>query len=154
LDIIDQEILMHMQENAKLSMTAIGKLIGMSQPAVTERVKRLEEQGIITTYRTVVDKEKIGKSTVAFLLYRTMQCTDFVEYCANSPQVAECHRISGDFNYLIKVIVESTKELELFENEIIKYGDYSKTLISLSSPIEYKPIIPSDKVLKDLNKLA
>ncbi len=65
------------------------------------------------------------------------------------PQVVECHRISGEYNYLIKVVVESTKELELFENESMKFGN-STTLISLSSPIAYKPLIPSAMLIKDL----
>ncbi|MED4462560.1 Lrp/AsnC family transcriptional regulator [Metabacillus fastidiosus] len=153
MDSVDREILMYMQEDAKLSMTSIGKLIGMSQPAITERVKRLEEQGIIANYRTIVANDKIGKSTVAFILFRTTQCLNFVDYCEKTPQVVECHRISGEFNYLIKVVVESTKELELFENESMKYGN-STTLISLSSPIDYKPLIPSNNLLKDINKLG
>ncbi|MGH1286352.1 Lrp/AsnC family transcriptional regulator [Bacillus toyonensis] len=148
MDSVDQEILMHLQKDARLSMTSIGKLIGLSQPAVTERVKRLEEQGIISNYRTIVANDKIGKSTVAFILFRTTQCLNFVDYCENTPQVVECHRISGEYNYLIKVVVESTKELELFENESMKFGN-STTLISLSSPIAYKSLIPSAMLIKD-----
>lgn len=148
MDSVDKDILMHLQGDARLSMTSIGKLIGLSQPAVTERVKRLEEQGIISEYRTAVSNDKIGKPTVAFILFRTTQCLNFVEYCENTPKVVECHRISGEYNYLIKVVVESTKELELFENESMKYGN-STTLISLSSPIDYKPLLPSHVVLKD-----
>lgn len=148
MDSVDKDILMHLQGEARLSMTSIGKLIGLSQPAITERVKKLEEQGIISNYRTIVSKDKIGKSTVAFILFRTIQCLDFVDYCENTPQVVECHRISGEYNYLIKVVVESTKELELFENESMKYGN-STTLISLSSPIDYKPLLPSAMMLKD-----
>jgi Lrp/AsnC family leucine-responsive transcriptional regulator len=148
MDSVDQEILMHLKKDARLSMTSIGKLIGLSQPAVTEREKRLEEQGIISNYRTIVANDKIGKSTVAFILFRTTQCLNFVDYCENTPQVVECHRISGEYNYLIKVVVESTKELELFENESMKFGN-STTLISLSSPIAYKPLIPSAMLIKD-----
>ncbi|MGP7817330.1 Lrp/AsnC family transcriptional regulator [Niallia sp. 01092] len=143
MDSIDKDILIHLQEDARLSMTSIGKLIGLSQPAVTERVKRLEEQGVITNYRTIVSNEKIGKLTVAFILFRTTQCNNFVDYCEKNPQVVECHRISGEYNYLIKVVVDSTKAIELFENESMKYGN-STTLISLSSPIDYKPLLPSN----------
>ena len=148
MDSVDKDIIIHLQEDARLSMTSIGKLIGLSQPAVTERVKRLEEQGVIKRYRAVVSNEKVGKSTVAFILFRTTQCLNFVDYCENSPQVVECHRISGEHNYLIKVVVESTKELELFENESMMYGNFT-TLITLSSPIEHKPLLPSKKILKN-----
>lgn len=142
MDSIDRDILMHLQSDARLSMTSLGKLIGLSQPAITERVKRLEEHGVIKRYSAIVSNEKVGKSTVAFILFRTTKCNNFVDYCNEAPQVVECHRISGEYNYLIKVVVESTKELELFENESMKYGD-STTLISLSSPIENKPLIPN-----------
>ncbi|MED4886559.1 Lrp/AsnC family transcriptional regulator [Lysinibacillus fusiformis] len=142
MDSIDGDILMHLQSDARLSMTALGKLIGLSQPAITERVKRLEEQGVIKSYRAKVSNEKVGKSIVAFILFRTTKCNNFVDYCKQASQVVECHRISGEYNYLIKVVVESTKELELFENASMKYGD-STTLISLSSPIEDKPLIPN-----------
>ena len=142
MDSIDVDILMHLQSDARLSMTALGKLIGLSQPAITERVKRLEEQGVIKSYRAKVSNEKVGKPIVAFILFRTTTCNNFVDYCKQASQVVECHRISGEYNYLIKVVVESTKELELFENASMKYGD-STTLISLSSPIEDKPLIPN-----------
>ncbi|RDW16040.1 AsnC family transcriptional regulator [Oceanobacillus arenosus] len=142
MDSIDEDILMRLQSDARLSMTSLGKLVGLSQPAVTERVKRLEEQEVISSYNAIVSNEKVGKSTVAFILFRTTQCNNFVEYCKKASQVIECHRISGEYNYLIKVVVESTKELELLENEIMKYGN-STTLISLSSPIENKPLIPN-----------
>lgn len=142
MDSIDRDILMRLQSDARLSMTSLGKLIGLSQPAITERVKRLEEQGVIKRYSAIVSNEKVGKSTVAFILFRTTKCNNFVDYCKETPQVVECHRISGEYNYLIKVVVESTKELELFENDSMKYGD-STTLISLSSPIENKPLTPN-----------
>ncbi|WP_459502942.1 Lrp/AsnC family transcriptional regulator [Bacillus sp. C1] len=148
MDKVDQHILFHLQNDARLSMTSLGKLIGLSQPAVTERVKRMEEHGVIKQYRTIVSNDKIGKSTVAFMLFRTTQCNNFVGYCEDAPQVVECHRISGEYNYLIKVIVASTKELEQFENQSMKYGS-STTLISLSSPVEYKPLVPSDTLIKE-----
>lgn len=142
MDSIDGDILRYLQSDARLSMTALGKCIGLSQPAVTERVKRLEEQGVIKGYRAKISNEKVGKAIVAFILFRTTKCNNFVDYCKEASQVIECHRISGEYNYLIKVVVESTKELELFENDSMRYGD-STTLISLSSPIEEKALIPN-----------
>ncbi|WP_443146845.1 Lrp/AsnC family transcriptional regulator [Paenibacillus sp. OSY-SE] len=59
----------------------MGKCVGLTQPAVTERVRRLEENGIITDYRTVVSHEKMGMNTVTFMLFRTTQCNSFIDYC-------------------------------------------------------------------------
>jgi DNA-binding Lrp family transcriptional regulator len=123
-------------------MTELGKLVGMSQPAVTERVRRLEDKEVITQYRTVVSPEKAGKTTIAYILFQTKVCEKFIEFCSRSPHVFECHRVSGEYNYLLKVMTSSTQELESFENDCDKFGS-SMTLIVLSSPIDYKSILPA-----------
>lgn len=64
MDQIDTNILFHLQNQARLSMTELGKLVGLSQPAVTERVKRLEESGVIEEYRTIISPQKIGRCRV------------------------------------------------------------------------------------------
>jgi DNA-binding Lrp family transcriptional regulator len=140
LDEIDKNILLHMQNQARLSMTDIGKLVGLSQPAVTERVKRMEEKGVIEEYRTAIDSQKIGKQCTAYMLVRTRNCNPFLDFCRLSPEVTECHRISGEHNYLLKVLTETTKMLEEFENRCDQYGTYT-TMIVMSSPIAYKNLI-------------
>jgi len=72
----------------------VGKLGGLSQPAVTERVKRMEERGVIQEYRTVVSPEKIGKPATAYMLFHTRECTAFLKFCHSAPEVIECHRPS------------------------------------------------------------
>ncbi len=139
MDNTDMDIIRCLQEDARLTMTAIGKAVGLSQPAVAERIKRLEEQGVIEKYTAIISSEKIGKPITAFMLVRTTNCIDFINYCANFPQIVECHRISGQYNYLIKIQVESTKALEEVENSTLKYGTL-QTLFTLSSPIPRKPL--------------
>ncbi|GGO04646.1 Lrp/AsnC family transcriptional regulator [Saccharibacillus kuerlensis] len=147
MDSVDKDILIQLQQDARLSMTEIGRRVGLSQPAVAERVKRLEEQGVIEHYRTVIAGDKVGKAAVAFILFRTTQCLDFVEFCRNSAQVVECHRISGEYNYLVKIVVESNSDIEQFENESMRYGS-STTLVSLSSPIGCKTLLPAETLIK------
>ncbi|MFD0710501.1 Lrp/AsnC family transcriptional regulator [Paenibacillus sp. GCM10027626] len=141
MDQIDKNILHHLQTQARISMTELGKSVGLSQPAVTERVKRMEEKGIIEHYRTIVSPEKIGKRTIAYMLFHTRACYEFLDFIRESPEVVECHRISGEYNYLLKIMTDSTRSLEDFGIQCDKYGTYT-ILIVLSSPIEHKSLLP------------
>lgn len=142
MDRVDKQILFHLQSQARISMTELGKCVGLSQPAVTERVKRMEEKGIISEYRTIVSPEKIGKHATAYMLIHSRDCNAFLDFCRSTPDVVECHRISGEHNYLLKVMTDSTKALEEFGNQCDKYGTYT-ILIVMSSPIDHKFLIPS-----------
>ncbi|MFB9328832.1 Lrp/AsnC family transcriptional regulator [Paenibacillus aurantiacus] len=142
MDELDKHILLVLQEQGRISMTDLGKAVSLSQPAVTERVRRMEEKGVIDHYRAVVAPEKIGKPIAAFILFYTKGCDRFVEYCKVARDVVELHRISGhQYNFLVKVVTESLQTLEFAINELGVFGD-STTLIVLSSPIKQDPLIP------------
>ncbi|WP_331271717.1 MULTISPECIES: Lrp/AsnC family transcriptional regulator [unclassified Paenibacillus] len=138
---MDKQILLVLQEQARISMTELGKAVALSQPAVTERVRRMEERGIIDHYRAVLTPEKINKQITAFVLFHTKGCQSFVEHCEQSNDVVELHRISGQYNFLVKVVTETLKTLEEKINEMGVFGD-STTLIVLSSPIKQDKLIP------------
>ncbi|WP_336785693.1 Lrp/AsnC family transcriptional regulator [Paenibacillus sp. MMO-177] len=139
---LDKQILLLLQEQGRISMTDLGKTVSLSQPAVTERVRKLEEKGIINQYRAVVAPEKINKPIAAFVLFYTKGCNQFVEFCEQSLDVVELHRISGhQYNFLVKLVTESLLTLEATINELGAFGD-STTLIVLSSPLKHKPIVP------------
>ncbi|SFE41764.1 DNA-binding transcriptional regulator, Lrp family [Paenibacillus algorifonticola] len=142
MDHVDKQILFHLQNQARISMTELGKSVGLSQPAVTERVRRLEEKGIIEEYRTIISPEEIGKQSVAYMLFQTRDCHAFLDFVHSSPDVMECHRISGQHNYLLKVMTDSTRSLEEFGNQCDKYGTYT-ILIVMSSPIDHRHLIPA-----------
>ncbi|WLD94381.1 Lrp/AsnC family transcriptional regulator [Alkalihalobacillus sp. AL-G] len=138
MDEIDKSILLHLQENARVSMTELGKKVGLSTPATNERVKKLEDKGVIKGYRAIINPEKMNKHVTAFILFDTRRCEAFREFCRIHPHVIECHRLAGQFSYLVKIITESVKNLEEFIDEAMEYGQPS-TLINLSSTVEYKP---------------
>ncbi|MFC9709230.1 Lrp/AsnC family transcriptional regulator [Paenibacillus sp. NPDC056933] len=146
MDQIDTNILFHLQNQARLSMTELGKLVGLSQPAVTERVKRLEESGVIEEYRTIISPQKIGRSSTSYLLFRTRDCHAFLDFCRSSPEVVECHRVSGEHNYLLKIMTDSIADLEAFGDRCDPYGTYT-TLIAISSPIATKNLIEGTNVV-------
>lgn len=141
MDELDKEILLVLQEKGRISMTELGKEVALSQPAVTERVRRMEEKGIIDHYQAIVKADKINKPITAFLLFHTKSCENFVTFCNASNEVVELHRISGQYNFLLKVVTETLQSLEVAINEMGTFGD-STTLIVLSSPIEHTKLIP------------
>lgn len=139
MDEIDRHIVSLMQENARISITELGKRIGLSTPAANERLKRLEEREVITGYRAVINPEKLGKHVTAFILYDTTRCEAFREFCRQQPSVMECHRLAGQYSYLVKVVTENVRTLEAFIDESMAYGQPS-SLINLSSPVSFKPV--------------
>lgn len=142
MDDLDKQILLALQEHGRISMTDLGRTVALSQPAVTERVRRLEEKGIIDHYRAVIAPEKINKPISAFVLFYTKNCDSFVEYCREAQDVIELHRISGhQYNFLVKIVTESLQSLEFAINKLGAFGD-STTLIVLSSPIKQDFLIP------------
>lgn len=139
MDEINRHIVSLMQENARISVTELGKRIGLSTPAANERLKRLEEREVITAYRAVINPEKLGKHVTAFILYDTTRCEAFREFCRQQPSVMECHRLAGQYSYLVKVVTENVRTLETFIDESMVYGQPS-SLINLSSPVPFKAV--------------
>lgn len=135
MDELDRDILKNLLFNSRISMTELGRTIGLSAPSVTERIKKLEEKEVIKGYTAVIDYKKLNKSITAFVLFDTDKCKEFVEFCSTYPDVMECHRLAGQYSYLVKVITEDVLSLEKFIDLTMKYGK-SSTLIVLSSPVE------------------
>ncbi|WP_411347563.1 Lrp/AsnC family transcriptional regulator [Paenibacillus sp. WLX2291] len=142
MDHTDKKMIELLQQQGRISMKELGNLVGLSQPAVTDRVHKMEDRGIIHHYQAVISPADIDKKITAYLMFLTKDCEGLVEFCKQSPDLMECHRISGQYNFLLKVVTESLQTLETFTNTCGKYGD-SVTLIVMSTPVEYKPLIPN-----------
>ncbi len=120
-------------------MTELGKEISLSVPAVTERVRKLEEQGVIEGYKAIIDPEKVNKPVKAFVLMKTHRCKAFRAFCKEHPHVVECHRLTGEYSYLVKVVTEDNRLLEEFIDASMEYGE-PYTMMNLSSPVGGKII--------------
>jgi len=119
IDSIDREIILHLQEDGRLSNAALAERVGLSVSGVHERVKRLEGRGIITGYRAVVDAEVVGKPIMAFIRLSVGAALDYIEskrsvreVCLAEPDVLECHGVAGDDCYVLKVRAAGPKALE------------------------------------------
>ncbi|MBM7605921.1 DNA-binding Lrp family transcriptional regulator [Metabacillus crassostreae] len=139
MDNVNREILTILQNEGRISMTDLGKKVALSTPAVTERVRRLEEQGVIEGYKANINPDKIDKPVKAFILVETHRCKAFREFCKNNPVVIECHRLTGQYSYLVKVVTDNNESLERFIDETMEYGQ-PYTMINLSSPVLHKSI--------------
>ncbi|MFD7521876.1 Lrp/AsnC family transcriptional regulator [Paenibacillus chitinolyticus] len=136
-DDTDRKIMNLLHTNARMPVAEIGRHISMTQPAVRERIHKLEEQGIITAYKAKFDPGKLDRGIQAFMLFKTVKCREFVRYCDSSPEVAELYRISGEFNYMLKTRSESMESLAEFQDTMMVFG-VSNTLMIMHAHVEDK----------------
>lgn len=142
MDITDHRIIDILQKDGRVSMKDLGKIVGLTSPAVSERVKRLEEAGIIEGYKAIVNPDALGRVIKAFIHISlpSNKYQDFIEEARKDPRIVECHHITGDDCSLLKVIVKDMYELEEVIDSIKKIGS-TKTSVILSTPIQSKAIL-------------
>ncbi len=142
MDHIDLKLLGHLQRNAKLSYAELGRRVGLVVSTVNERLKKLQARGIIRAYVAVVNPKALGLDICAFvqvLMAEPDLESAFVEQMHELPEVQECHCITGEFSYLLKVRVRDTAHLEAFLREKIKSlagVARTQTMIALSTSKE------------------
>lgn len=141
LDAIDLAILALLQENCKLPLAKIGEQVGLSAPSVIERVKKLEDHGIIRGYRAVLDARRLGKDVTAFIgvcMGDAKRIGDFEQEVAKLPEVLECHHVTGQHTFLLKVKTENTSTLERLIRAIrsIAGVERTETMVVLSTNME------------------
>ncbi len=124
MDEIDRKILMQIQENAKQNTKEIASKVGLSVTPTYERIKKLEQRGIIASYVGVLDRTKIGKKLIAYcqvtLSKQQKKLADsFKREMLLLPDIMECHQVSGNFDYLLKIAVDYIAGFHEFINEKI-----------------------------------
>ncbi|MDO8179498.1 MAG: Lrp/AsnC family transcriptional regulator [Undibacterium sp.] len=143
LDLMDAKILEILQADARVTMAEIGRRIHLSQPAVTERVRRMEAAGVITGYHAHVNPEALGYGITAFVRVASRSSDiPVVKIAEQVPEVIECHAITGEDCVVVKVVASSVKELERVISSLARCGVTSTSLI-LSSSIERRAIKPA-----------
>ena len=123
MDQIDQSILRELSANGRATVSEISRRVSLSVPAVAERIRKLEEAGIIESYTVKIDRRKGGFGLMAFISVRidsTEHIEPFREAVLRFPAVLECHHIAGPYDYLLKVLVEDTEGLEEFLSGSLK----------------------------------
>ncbi|MBD3652575.1 MAG: Lrp/AsnC family transcriptional regulator [Kangiella sp.] len=119
LDSVDQKILQILQNDGRLTNAELAKQVHLSPPAVHARVKRLEQKGVIARYVALVDRQKVGYDNLCFVefslqLHRYEQIQNILDKVTSWPEVLECHNVTGEYDYVLKVAVKNTQSLEHF----------------------------------------
>ena len=143
LDGVAWRILIELQEDARLSFSELGRRVGMTAPAVAERVRRLEERGIIRGYRLELDVERLGLPLQALvrLANRGASSQEITRTIRELPEVLECHHVTGEDCYVLKVAVPSMRQLEALLERLLRFGS-TTTSIVISTPVTRRTISP------------
>jgi Lrp/AsnC family leucine-responsive transcriptional regulator len=134
LDKIDCELLSILQHEGRTKRNELAEKVGLSLPAVSERLRKLEEEGIILGYYTRLDHKRLGKDITAFVVVTvdsSKHFTGFLEHILKSDDIQECHAITGDGTHLLKVRTENTEGLEKLLAKIQSWQGVLKTTTNL-----------------------
>jgi len=139
LDSFGRKLLDELQANARLSVAELGRRIGLSPTATAERLKQMEEAGILRAYTVQIDREALGLEVMAFI---RMSCGGqnyyrLLEYVQTLEEVRECHHLTGGDDFLLKVTTTSMDDLEALIEALLSYGNPVTSLV-LSSPVEHR----------------
>jgi Lrp/AsnC family transcriptional regulator, leucine-responsive regulatory protein len=141
LDKIDFQILQLLTENSRIQWKDLGAQIHMTGQAVGNRIKKLEESGVIKAYSLIIDEMKLGLPYTAFVIVymKTANHDSFIRFINDRNEVVEAHRISGEGCYHLKIKVESQQQLNLFLNKLLEHGNYSVNL-SIQEIKQHNPL--------------
>ncbi|MCX2183709.1 Lrp/AsnC family transcriptional regulator [Streptomyces sp. SKN60] len=140
-DATDWRILDALQAQGRASFAELARAVSMSASAVTERVRRLEEAGVIAGYSAIVDQERLGLPILAFvrLRYPNGNYKPFHDLIAATPEVLEAHHVTGDDCFVLKVAARSMRHLEEVSGKIGALGSVTTSVV-YSSPLPRRPI--------------
>jgi Lrp/AsnC family transcriptional regulator, leucine-responsive regulatory protein len=141
LDTTDIELLQELQINARLSLAELGRRVGLSPPAVADRLERLEEAGVIGAYRAEIDPRTLGYDLTVVLRIRPAprELKKVAELAQRTPEVVECHRITGDDCYLMKAYVRDVDHMEEVIDRFAIYGQTTTSIVQ-SSPVPRRSV--------------
>jgi len=141
IDDIDRKILKEMQEDARTSYAELGRRVGLTTPAVIERVRKLEDAHIITGYRAEIDTARVGLPIMAFIRMSIsgVDYSHIIEVAQGSNEVLECHRGTGGDSFIMKIAVSSVEHLQEMIDRLTPYGITTTTIV-LSSPVKRRVI--------------
>jgi Lrp/AsnC family leucine-responsive transcriptional regulator len=141
LDDTNLALLGELQSDARLSLAELGRRVGLSSPAVAERLQRLERDGVIRGYHAELDPSALGYALSAVIRVRPAprQLHKVADVARTAPEVVECHRITGEDCYLIKAHIRSMTHLEELLDELAPFGQTTTSIIQ-SSPVPLRGI--------------
>ncbi len=136
IDATNRSLLAELQVDGRLSLAELGRRVGLSSPAVAERLQRLEQAGVIRGYRAEVDPAALGFSLSAVIRIRPAprQLPKVAELARRTPEVVECHRITGEDCFIMRAHVRDVQHLEEVIDQFVVYGQTTTSIVQ-SSPV-------------------
>ncbi|MEB5686943.1 Lrp/AsnC family transcriptional regulator [Mammaliicoccus lentus] len=152
IDEINFKILQELQLEPRLTMTELGRRVGLSSPSVTERVRRLEESEVIKGYSLDLNPAALGLPIGVYIRIRpnSGKLSIIAELALSIPEVVECHRISGEDCFILKVFIPAIDQLDRILDQFLLYGSTTTTIIQ-SSPIPMKSL-PIEEIDENVGK--
>jgi Lrp/AsnC family transcriptional regulator, leucine-responsive regulatory protein len=135
-DVTNRRILEELQGDGRISLAELGRRVGLSPPAVAERVQRLERDGVITGYHATVNPRALGYALTTVIRIRPAprQIPKVAELARETPEIVECHRITGEDCFFMKATVRDVEHLEELIDRFVIYGQTTTSIIQ-SSPV-------------------
>jgi Lrp/AsnC family leucine-responsive transcriptional regulator len=135
MDRYDYNILTELQNNGKLSIAELGRVIGLSTTATKERVKKLENEGVIKGYSAVIDASKVGLDMTAYITVPVgnLEIKEMADKLSSINEIVECHKVTGNTCFLVKVRARNSSHLELLIDEINNFAKNTYTYLVLST---------------------
>jgi Lrp/AsnC family leucine-responsive transcriptional regulator len=135
------ELLRALQANPRLPVSELARRIGMSGPAVRERLQRLEESGVISGYRLDIDPKAIGLPILAIVRMRPMpgQLQKVAELVRETPNISECHRVTGEDCFVMKMHLDAIESLDRALDRFLVYATTTTSIVQ-SSPVAPRPL--------------
>ncbi len=137
LDRTGLELLRLVQEDARMSFAELGRRVGLTPPAVAERLRRMEEAGIIVGYHAHLNAARLGLQIRAFIRVSDCEpCERLIKLVKTQPEVIECHMLTGSDSYLLQVVVASIAHLDALISRLRPFARSLTTSIVLESPVD------------------
>jgi Lrp/AsnC family leucine-responsive transcriptional regulator len=136
LDATNLLLLSELQRDARMSLVELGRRVGLSSPAIAERIKRLESAGVIRGYHADIDPRRLGYTLGVVIRIRPAprQLTEVAALARDTPEVIECHRVTGDDCYVMTAYVRDVDHLEVLIDQFAAYGQTTSSIMQ-SSPV-------------------
>jgi Lrp/AsnC family transcriptional regulator, leucine-responsive regulatory protein len=143
----NRRLLAELQTDARLSLAELGRRVGLSSPAVAERLRRLEDEGVIAAYRAELNPRALGFNLGVLIRIRPAprQLVPVADLARETPEVVECHRVTGDDCYVMTAWVRDVEHLEQVIDEFTPYGQ-TTTSIMQSSPVPRRGVAVADSL--------
>lgn len=151
MDKYDLTILKELQENGKLSIAELGRVIGLSTTATKERVKKLENEGVIKGYSAIIDASKVGYDMSAYITVPVgnLEIKEMADKLSSMEEIVECHKVTGNTCFLVKVRAKNSAHLEHLIDKINNFAKNTYTYLVLSTAKDDQRVLLDEDIIDE-----